>query len=261
MVVSTRPVLQNFQPKFEVNLDLGEYVVRTAQNALEVDLALQLRYRVFCQELGATTNSSTHDVDEYDQMADHLLLIEKSTASIIGTYRFLCSKFTDRFYSQGEFDLSNLLAQPGEKLELGRACVLASHRGSMAIQLLWKGMTTYFQICGARYMFGCSSVDVQLKEYFPALNSWFMSNHLCPSEMRITPVAQLPNWIDINQDVDSSILRKAERLVPPLLKAYLRAGAKVGGAPFWDLDFQTLDYFTIFDAHKITDSYGRKYGI
>ncbi len=261
MVVSLQPNLLEFRTKVDLHLDLGDFEARTAKNAEEVQMALRIRHKVFCEELGAASYSDQYDIDRYDVVADHLLLIEKKSGDIIGTYRFLCSEFTNEFYSQTEFHLDEILAQPGIKLELGRACVVPSHRGSMAIQLLWKGMTSYFAACGARYMFGCSSVDSHMKDYFPAVHQYLYSQHLTPEGMRVYPTQPLPEWIDLRAPRDPALMRKAERLVPPLLKAYLRAGSFVAGMPFWDPDFQTLDYFTLFDAQLIDESYSRKFGI
>lgn len=58
-------------------------------------------------------------------VCDHLIIIEKETADepkrSFGTYRMLCSQFTDRFYSETEFKIDAFLQVPGIKLELGRA--------------------------------------------------------------------------------------------------------------------------------------------
>ncbi|HSQ41075.1 MAG TPA: GNAT family N-acyltransferase [Fibrobacteraceae bacterium] len=250
-----------FEPKNSVVLDFPDYVVRTAWNAAEVEQALRLRFGIFFHELNQCGIGEKIDIDAFDLIADHLLLIERKSDRVVGTYRFLCSRFTPNFYSQGEFDLKRILALPGEKLELGRACLHPAHRNSIAIQLLWKGMTAYFRECGARYMFGCSSVESHQEANFGMIHQWLMRHHLAPQDQQVTPRADLPLWMSLDCVWDENFARRAERLAPALLKAYLRAGSKVCGQPFWDPVCNTLDYFTLFDDTELTENYGRKFGL
>ena len=254
-------MLRDFEPKVPMTIDAGDFEIRTARNHEEVEEALRLRYRIFFAELQLMSIGENIDIDLYDLLADHLLLIDKLSGNIVGTYRMLCSRFTDRFYSQTEFDLRNILALEGTKLELGRACVDTAFRGSIAVQLLWKGMTTYFTACGARYMFGCSSIDGHLESSYAAIHQYLNKDHMVEAGQMVFPHQDIPSWIKLDAEIDDNGMRRAERLVPALLKAYLRAGSKVCGMPFWDPVFNTLDYFTFFDAQDITDAYSRKFGI
>jgi len=260
MVATTQ--LTTFRRKIAMDIDCGQYLVSTAKTHDEITQALALRYQVFFGDKPDSLADGI-DVDEYDDLADHLILTDKATNQVVGTYRMLCSQYTDHFYTQTEFDMTDLLELPGIKLELGRACVHEKHRGTAAIQILWKGMTTYFQLCGARYMFGCSSVDSHLKEHFASIHRALFHYPTLPLELEPTPLTPIPYDIDpdVKRDGCISDPRKGDRLLPPLLKAYLKAGAQVGSRPYWDPMFQTLDYFTWFDAHNIQGSYGRKFGI
>lgn len=68
----------------------GHYVVRFAQTAEEIDAALRLRFEVFNLELGEGLESSfidERDEDEFDKICHHLIVIEKTTDEIVGTYR------------------------------------------------------------------------------------------------------------------------------------------------------------------------------
>jgi putative hemolysin len=46
---------------------------------------------------------------------------------------------------------------------------------------------------------------------------------------------------------------------PPLLKGYLRLGAKICGAPAWDPDFNTADFLTLLRISEIGDRYARHF--
>ncbi|WP_305808551.1 GNAT family N-acetyltransferase, partial [Staphylococcus epidermidis] len=87
-----------------------------------------------------------------------LIIIDRKSRRIVGTYRMISSKFSAHFYSQGEFKLDGVLALPGNKLELGRACIHPDFRTGAIINLLWKGIADYIRKTDTEYLFGCASV-------------------------------------------------------------------------------------------------------
>ena len=50
------------------------------------------------------------------------------------------------FYSQSEFDITNLLNKNASLLEAGRSCVRKEYRDGRIIKLLWKALATYIVI-------------------------------------------------------------------------------------------------------------------
>src|SRR3546814_6159690 len=113
--------------------------VRLAADAAEVEAAQALRYRVFYEERSATPVGEMaalrRDVDRYDAIADHLLVLDHSRGdgpeAVVGTYRLIRRSLAEAhsgFYTAGEFDNSKILAFPGEVLALVRSCVDAGSR-------------------------------------------------------------------------------------------------------------------------------------
>ena len=47
--------------------------------------------------------------------------------------------------------------------------------------------------------------------------------------------------------------------MPPLLKAYMRLGAKVCGEPCWDRDFQVADVFILLKRDELCPRYARHF--
>src|ERR1700730_14115746 len=105
---------------------LGSLEVRLARKAAEVRRAQKLRYRVFYQELAAIADAaalfSRRDVDAFDSICDHLLVIDHalrdkklpSGPAVVGTYRMLRQSLAEQhggFYSSGEFEIDGLLAR------------------------------------------------------------------------------------------------------------------------------------------------------
>ena len=80
----------------------GKLGVRLARDAAEIDAVQALRYRVFYEEMGAhadaATAASRRDRDEFDAVADHLLVVDhdkgEGPESVVGTYRLIrrCAK-------------------------------------------------------------------------------------------------------------------------------------------------------------------------
>jgi putative hemolysin len=50
-----------------------------------------------------------------------------------------------------------------------------------------------------------------------------------------------------------------EDVMPPIMKAYLQAGARLCRNTAIDMDFQCTDFFTILDLEDMQDIYARKY--
>src|ERR1035441_3399943 len=107
---------------------LGSLEVRLAQSAAEVRQAQKLRYRVFYQEGPAIANPgrlfARRDVDAYDAICDHLLVLDHATRdghdvnrpAVVGTYRLLRQPMAEEyggFYSTAEFHIGGLIARHG----------------------------------------------------------------------------------------------------------------------------------------------------
>ena len=70
--------------------DVG-LVVSLARTEEDVRAAQRLRWQVFVEELGARVESEARglDADRFDAHCDHLLVRERDTGDVVGTYRML----------------------------------------------------------------------------------------------------------------------------------------------------------------------------
>ena len=156
------PRFATYRPHLIIDLETKNYRLKTATSLDELIGAFKLRHENFLQDICET--NEIYDVDEYDHRCDHLIIIDKESETIVGTYRVICSKFHHNFYSQSEFNLDGFLKKEGVKVELGRACITASHRNGNVIDLLWRGIGQYSMKVQADYLFGCSSVKITEKQ-------------------------------------------------------------------------------------------------
>jgi len=239
-----------FNQKIPLHFENSNYLVKTVTDKQELLKVFKLRYDIFYKEFNHKKNFLKLDKDKFDDICDHLIIIEKSSGLIIGTYRLNCSLFTDKFYSSTEFDISNVLKLSGIKIELGRACLLESYRKNSVLILLWRGIAEYSKIVGAKYLFGLSSVK-QIEES-TALSLYDYLDKNYHSEIRVFPKKAFKAKEDVKSEFSLN-------LIPNLLKFYLRCGSLICGEPAYDKKLNCYDFFTILDLHSTTKDIKEKF--
>ncbi len=250
-------------------LRAGPLGVRLAEQPWELDAAQALRYRVFYEEMGAHPTAemerTRRDVDRFDAVADHLLVIDhglgEGPEGVVGTYRLIRRPAAARvggFYSRGEYDISMIEAFPGEILELGRSCVDAGYRSRPTLQLLWRGIAAYVFRYRIDLMFGCASLHGTDADALAAPLTYLWHNHLAPPALR--PRALPHRYVEMRRmDPKSVDLRAVLNDLPPLIKGYLRLGGFVGDGAVLDEQFNTTDVCVVVKTDLITDKYYRHY--
>jgi putative hemolysin len=252
-----------------VEIRAGDIELRLAESEAEIRAAQTLRYRVFYEEMSAKPTPEMscwrRDFDSFDEYCDHLLMIDHAigpgAAGVIGTYRLLRRSAAARrgqFYSVDEYDISNILAFPGEILELGRSCIAATHRQRSIMQLLWRGIADYVLYHEIGVMFGCASLPgVDPKAHALAL-SYLYHQHLAPANFR--PRALPARYVDMNMMARENVnARAALARLPPLIKGYLRLGGFVGDGAVVDPQFHTTDVSVVVVTDRMTGKYYRHY--
>lgn len=247
----------SFRPKRTIDATVGRYRIKTAQSPAEVLAALRLRHEVFFRERLGRTLPGEIDFDRFDLFADHLIVIDTEANRLIATYRMLCSNLTKRFYSETEFELDGFLAANGAKLELGRACIASDYRNGTALNLVWKGVLRYAAATGARFLFGCTSVDTVDLEIARGILD-------CLGHARIDRRYGVQPKPRYRFDWDGRAIRRRESgyyeaMIPSLLKSYLKAGARVHGFPALDRAFQSTDFFTVLDFRDMTPRFAARF--
>jgi putative hemolysin len=252
---------------------IGSLEVRLARNDDEVAAAQEVRYRVFYDELGAGRGMShaldRRDADRFDPVCDHLLVVDTGLSGaehrrIVGTYRLLRQEraaAAGGFYSQDEFDLRGLVARhPGQRfLELGRSCVLPEYRSRRTIEVLWQGIWAYINHHEIDVMTGCASFrGANPAAHAEALT--YLANH-CRTrsawDVRAVPGRYCSMDLMPIEAVDA---KAAIAAMPPLVKGYLRVGARIGDGCVVDHDFSTVDVFVVMPVNEIASRYVNYYG-
>ena len=232
------------------------FQITWASNANEIKEAQRLRYKIFAEEMGANlpSNPENLDIDEFDIYCDHLLIRDQESLKVVGTYRVLPPHKAleiGRLYSDSEFDLSRLNHLRPKMVELGRSCVHADYRSGAVIMALWSGLAQYMQKHEYEIMLGCASIPMADGGHFAAsLYNSLSNEQMAPVENHAFPRLALPlDRLNGGLEVEP----------PPLIKGYLKLGAKICSAPAWDPDFNTADVLTMLRLSEINPRYAKHF--
>lgn len=245
--VVAKPASKPKRPAFQITW---------ASTPNEIKEAQRLRFKVFAEEMGANLaqNHEGLDVDEFDAYCDHLLIRDQETLKVVGTYRVLPphkAQEIGRLYSDSEFDLTRLNHLRPKMVELGRSCVHADYRSGAVIMALWSGLAQYMQKHHYEIMLGCASIPMADGGHFAAsLYNSLSEEQMAPTENHAFPRLPLPlDKLNGGLDVEP----------PPLIKGYLKLGAKICSAPAWDPDFNTADLLTMLRLSEINPRYAKHF--
>lgn len=241
----------------------ARFHVGWARSEEEVRQAQRLRYRVFVEEMGARLSVPKHapvghDVDIFDPFCEHLLVrlmdADGQPGEVIGTYRVLTPEAARRaggLYTETEFDLTRLRTLRPRMVELGRSCVHPDHRNGGAIMALWGALTEFMVRNDLDTMIGCASISMRDGGHYAA-SIWkqLEDRHMADIEWQVRPRLPLP-VDELRQDLTVE--------PPPLIKGYLRCGARVLGRPAWDPDFNTADLPMMMRINDLPARYRRHF--
>jgi putative hemolysin len=254
----------------------GSLEVRLARGPLDLWKAQRLRFKVFYEEMAARPNMRSFllrcDADRFDAICDHLLVIDHDALGsrgqrkprVVGTYRLLRQEVAalhGGFYTQSEFNIDPLLAaNRGMRfLELGRSCVLAPWRDKKTVELLWHGIWAYVRHHRIDAMIGCASFPGADPDAHRLALS-FLHHHARADEawrVRAHPHLAIPM-----EGLPACAVepRVALRALPPLIKGYLKVGARFGEHAVVDRQFGTTDVLVILPVSAIDPRYVEYYG-
>jgi putative hemolysin len=238
-------------------------VASWARHADDVRAAQRLRYDVFAREMGASLTpplgtSAGLDADAYDDYCEHLLVrtVEQDDmpSMVVGTYRVLtpqAAALAGGLYTESEFDLAPLAHVRPRIAELGRSCTAPEFRNGGVILLLWSALADFMDRNRLELMIGCASVSMRDGGHMAA-SLWerLRQTHLAAPEMQVRARLPLPvGMLDSGLDVET----------PPLIKGYLKCGAKILGAPAWDPDFGVADLPVMLNLQDLPRSYRSRF--
>lgn len=243
-MIALKPILKG--------IENHKYQIRLAHTEEEVDRAMELRYRIFGEELGRKFSfQGKRDRDKYDAQCHHLLVIQKESNEIVGTYRL--QRYEQAlegygFVSEKRFHLNELPEEILENaFEVGRVCIDDHHRNGRVLYLLWKGLAAYLKHYNLRYLFGYSALDKGDESNAEATYRLLEREGYIDHE----------HFIDVNApyriEAPVPVTQLPEPTIPPLFRNYLDVGTRVCSQPAYDPDLTIAYFFILLDIETITD--------
>lgn len=251
---------------------IGTLEVRLATKSKHIRKAQRLRYEVFYEEGGAMADLALkiarRDMDAFDAVCDHLLVVDTARQfgrKIVGTYRLLRRDIAEQhfgFYSEREFDIGPVLdLHPAARLlELGRSCVLKPYRDKRTVELLWHGIWTYVRQHRIDAMFGCASFEGTDPDALALPLSFIARHATVREEWRMRALDE--RYIAMERmDGRPLDMKRAIAAMPPLIKGYLRLGARFGDGAVIDPQFNTTDVLVVLPVSDIEPRYIAHFGV
>ncbi len=253
------PAQKTFGKRVHVEFTRGHFTVKTVSSKRQLWQVMTLRYDVFHKEYMNKRLPYGIDRDRFDLIADHLVIVDNRINKIVGTYRLISSEISDEFYSQTEFNISDLLSKRGTKIELSRACIRKDYRNGATITLLWRGIMEYLAASEASWLFGMGSVKTTDPDQTASVYKCFVEDGCLDTSLSIAANSSYRIHDFSERLARAQVSPESREMMPPLLKSYIRAGAVLAGDPAVDLDFQCTDFFVILEVAKMTQAFHRKY--
>ena len=247
-----------------------DFLVKFAENQAEIDAAKRLRYDVFMAEQGHLSHKTVPnmlDEDEFDEYCLHLIIVERKSNEVIGTYRVhpgTVAKNGLGFYSEQEFKLGGIEKIADSTVEVGRSCVKPEFRNGAVVALLWTGLAAVHARTKCQYLIGCVSLTTADPVIGQAVCEYISRRDNVFTE--VLDVSPQPDFAMPPVDLEAVKAytegeRRAELLkwIPPLLKGYIRLGARFGSMPVLDKEFGAIDFLVVLDFDEMDRKYARHF--
>lgn len=243
-----------------------DFVAATPAECLQVSLATcaediaatqRLRHQVFVEEMGANLPRDPDGLerDAFDPHCLHLMVTDPRCGRLVGSTRLLLdtgARAAGMYYSETEFHLQPVLSLDGRFMEVGRTCIHPEYRTGAAIRTLWNGIARLVVTHDIDFLIGCASLPMdQQGAHAQAIMDRIRPRYFTGPELRVEPRLALSEIFPPPHDVPV--------VLPALLKAYLRLGARIGGEACWDPVFNVADVFVLLHREQLAPRYARSF--
>ncbi|MEJ1998500.1 MAG: GNAT family N-acyltransferase [Maritimibacter sp.] len=221
-------------------IEAGHYRARLAVGAEDIARAQSLRARVF------RGDDAAGDADAFDAVCRHVLIEDRASGALVCCYRLLAvenGSHIGESYSAQFYELGSLAEYDGAMVEVGRFCIAPEARDGDVLRLAWAALTRIIDDEGIGMLFGCSSFHgTDAQEYLDAF-AFLRARHIAPRKylprVKAPDVFRFAARLRRKPDV-----KRALKVMPPLLRSYLMMGGWVSDHAVVDRDLGTLHVFT-----------------
>ena len=228
--------------------DVRKFILRTSRTDSDIDAARALRAETFAsgKELSG---------DSWDATASHFLIEDRHDGTLVCCFRMQDFRACDaeESYSAGFYDLARLQTFGGILTEVGRFCVAQGRRDPDILRLAWSAIAAHAGNQGTRLLFGCSSFRGTDPMVYGDALALLRERHIAPgSWLPGVRARETFPFSDLRDRAPDTL--QALRSMPPLLRSYLRLGARVSDHAVIDRQMNTMHVFTGLDISVVPAS-------
>ncbi|MBL6664719.1 MAG: GNAT family N-acetyltransferase [Rickettsiales bacterium] len=216
----------------------GKYYVTYCKNKTEIADIQNLRFQTYREEFDQDffDNLGT-DKDKYDDVYDHLIVIDSSSNKIVGTYRITITN--ENSYFGKNFDLgANSDELISNSVEVGRLAIDADHRNGVVMFLLFRGIGNYLKQNNKQYLIGAGSIAIPDNETY--------ENYKKSCSKVIDKIANTDKKRVSEEDIS---------ILPSIMRTYFKMGCKILNTPHHDPEFKCIDYPVIMNIDHMEQKY------
>lgn len=226
-----------------INAYDSTFSVRIAENPKEVDSCLELRSRYF------SDGTPSLDEDKYDSYCCHLMVIDNLTGKAIGTYRLMRHDIAEKhigYYSEEEFDLTNIKKHRLKLAEMGRLCTAEEYRNKNIVGMLWNGIYEYLDYYHLEYLSGSVSISADEPDSLTSKMYAYAQykNSVVSDDFRVQPLAHCIDT-SFNPDYKIEDIQTLKKELPKVFLGYMVLDTKVCGPSGFDSVLNTKDFYML----------------
>lgn len=215
----------------------GKYYVTYSKNKDEILDIQKLRFQTYREEFDREffDNLGT-DKDKYDDIYDHLIVVDSTNNKIVGTYRITITN--ENSYFGKNFDLGkNTKELMSNSVEVGRLAIDVNHRNGVVMFLLFRGIGNYLKKHNKKYIIGAGSIAIPDGETYESYEK------VCDKI-----VGKISNENERIKEDEIEIL-------PSIMRTYIKIGCEILNAPHHDPEFKCIDYPVVMNVDQMGEKY------
>lgn len=256
-----------FDQSFKIRMSVKNenYQIETITDSKDLLCALKLRHKLEDRfsDLRFSVPSFIF-TDEFDSVAEHILIRNLKNGQIIGGFRLLSSGFTNQLACETKFNLHSLKQQSLKILELSKLFIFPEHKHQDLMILATKFLSEYslkssddviLSIQGINSNSGKSAV--LMYQYFLSLD--LIKNYYLAPPLEPYLVPNFDHWnTHFKNQLSQDELSEGYSLLPSIFRETLNRGATINGAPALDRQTNRIDFLTILTKDDLNRSLWKK---
>tara|TARA_B110001454_G_C12723266_1_gene436115 strand:+ start:34520 stop:35422 length:903 start_codon:yes stop_codon:yes gene_type:complete len=237
------------------------YEIETIQRSTDFYAALKLRRSIEKSNHSLRVGLSDFALtDDFDIQADHVMIRDTKTGTLVGGFRLLSSHHTQSFSNEIVFNIDSIKNQSVAILELSRLFLLPehNHKGMMAIAARF--LSQYSLLAQTDVIISNQSINSGASRSAALVNQYFNSIGLHNSffKCQVQNHFQIPNyqhWTNyFKSGLNDGELCESAALLPTVFRDSLNIGATIAAPPGFDRTTNRIDFLTILHKEDLNRS-------